>query len=175
MPRKHYAVLAVLVGVLVGVVATATLAGAPAAAETTATLALQDNDTTSGIDNNSEYYNGSADVENGSWFDGIEDASIDSMGVMATRLSTYFIGTGELDSSGTGFQGALLTGVVMAISLVAATAGVGVGPVGGSVVAVVIGYGLTEIGLAPAWFRILLLFAIGSIAFVSFTNVLEAR
>lgn len=163
-----------MAGVLVGIVGafialSAMGAGSVAAQETTTTT------NTSDIENNSQYYNGSKDVNTGPWFDGIGDASLDSLGQMATRLETFFIGTGAQDPSGTGFQGALLTGVIMAAALVGSVASIGVGPVGGSVIAVVVGYGMTEVGLAPNWFRILLLFAIGVIAFVSLTNVMEGR
>jgi hypothetical protein len=125
--------------------------------------------------NNSKYYNGSMNVNNESWFAGIGDADLDSLGQLATRAVNYFIGTGSMDASGTGFQGILITGLVMGISMIGAIAGVGVGSVGGSVIAVVIGFGMTEIGLAPAWFRVILLFGIGIIAFISLTNILEAR
>lgn len=167
--RTSLTLSGVAVGVLTVVVVLSIVAGGVAAQETTTET------NTSSIENNSDYYNGTIDVNSGPWFDGIEDASLDSLGQMATRLGTFFVGTGTQDPSGTGFQGALLTGVIMAAALVGSIASVGVGPVGGSVIAVVIGYGMTEVGLAPSWFRILLLFAIGIIAFVSLSNVMEGR
>lgn len=170
--NRNVRVAALAVGLVLGVIVLAAVAGA-GGATTASTVVAQENNSSS--INNSQYYNGSKDVANESWLAGFGDANVNSLGRMATRAMTFFIGTGSMDSSGTGYEGALLTGVVMAASMVATVGGLGIGAVGGSVFAVVIGYGMTAVGLAPAWFRILLLFGIGTIAFISLTNVVEAR
>lgn len=130
----------------------------------------------SNISNVSPYYaNQSSSVDNASWYDGVGNATIDSMGRMATRLGPYFIGTGELDPSGTGFQGVLLTGIVMSIMFVGSWAMLPLGSVGGGVLSVIVGYGMTELGLAPQWFRVILVFAIGALVYVSYLQAQEGR
>lgn len=121
------------------------------------------------------YANESGDVNNASWYADVdENASLDSMGQMASRIQR-FIGTGEMDPSGTGFQGVLLTGFVMIGMFVGAWAMLPVGSVGGGVLAVVVGYGMTELGLAPQWFRVVLVFAIGMVAYVAYKQAQQGR
>lgn len=121
------------------------------------------------------YANQSSSVPNSSWYQGIDNATLDSMGQMATRLGPYFVGTGGMDPSGTGFEGVLLTGIIMVGMFVGAVGMLPVGSVGGGVLAVVVGYGMTEIGLAPGWFRVILVFAVGVIAFVAFLQAQQGR
>lgn len=169
--QQRRSVSAAVITAVALVVACVALTAVSGGAATAAALQEENNTTV----NNSDYYNGTMDVDNESWFAGIEDANLNSLGKLATRGGSYFIGTGSVDESGTGFQGVLLTGVVMAASMLGAVAGVGIGTVGGGVLAVVVGFGMTELGLAPAWFRVILLFGIGIIAFVALANILEAR
>lgn len=165
--------LKILLGVLiVSSVTVGVAVGAPTHGRLDGRVMQADNNTSI---NNSDYYQGTVDVANESWFAGVGDADLTSLGHLLTRATSYFVGTGDLDASGTGFQGILLTGLLMAAGMIGAVASVGVGTVGGSVIAVVIGFGMTELGLAPAWFRVLLLFGIGIIAYVALTNILEAR
>jgi hypothetical protein len=63
----------------------------------------------------------------------------------------------------------------MVAMFVGAVAMLPVGSVGGGVLAVVVGYGMTEVGLAPSWFRVILIFAVGVIAFVAFLQVQQGR
>lgn len=121
------------------------------------------------------YANESSSVNNGTWYAGIGNATLDSLGRMATRLGPYFVGTGEMDRSGTGFEGVLLTAIIMTAMFVGAVAMLPVGSVGGAVLAVIVGYGMTEVGLAPSWVRILLVFAVGIIAFVAFLQAQQGR
>lgn len=120
------------------------------------------------------YNNSSSDVSTNGWLPG-ENATLDNMGDMLVRLGPYLIGTGDMDPSDTGFQGLLLTGLVMAGALLGAIATLPVGAAGGSVLAVVVGYGMTSLGFAPSWFRTMLLFGVGLIAFVAFASILDGR
>lgn len=121
------------------------------------------------------YANESKNVSTDSWYAGIENATVDSLGDMAVRLGPFFIGTGDLDRSGTGYEGVLLSAIVMVLMFIGAVAMLPVGSTGGVVLAVVVGYGMTELGLAPSWFRILLLFAVGIIVFVAFLRAQKGR
>lgn len=100
------------------------------------------------------------------WF-GSGDATLDTIVDMFVRAPSYIIGTGDLDPSGTGYTGVLLTGVVMAVAAIGAIAGVGIGPVGGAVVALTVGFGLARAGLAPPWVRVLMLFGLGTMAAIA--------
>lgn len=158
----------VLLALLVVGVAGAILAvvSMPVAAQTTPT----------NISDVAPYYtNQSSDVDNESWYNGTTNATLDSLGDMASRLGPYFIGTGEMDPSGTGFQGILLTGFIMIAMFLGAWAMLPVGSVGGGVLAIVVGYGMTELGLAPQWFRVVLVFAVGVVAYVAFLQAQQGR
>jgi len=79
-----------------------------------------------------------------------------------------FVGVGEQDSSGTGFQGTLLTGLLMVGIGVGAVSRTGIGEVGGTILSVVVGYVLTDFGLAPVWLKPLLVLPIALLAAIAF-------
>lgn len=116
------------------------------------------------VDAQADYYNdtnttGAAD----GWF-GDGEPTLDQIVGMVTRVPDYVIGTGQQDPSGTGYQGMLLTGLIMIGASVSAVAGLGVGPVGGAAVGLTVGFGLARIGLAPPWVRVIMLFGLGILA-----------
>lgn len=156
----------VMLAAIIGVgITVALLATAPAAAQNA-----------TNVSDVAPYYANQSDaVPNGSYYNGTENATLDSIGDMATRLGPVFIGTGDMDPSGTGFQGALITGFVMILMFVGAWAMLPLGSVGGGVLAVVVGYGLTDLGLAPGWFRVILVFVVGVLAFVAFLQAQQGR
>ena len=121
------------------------------------------------------YANESSSVNNQSWYEGIENGTLDSMGQMATRFMSYYIGYGEAAPGGAGFEGILITGIVMTAMFVGAVFMLPVGSVGGGVLAVVVGYGMTEMGLAPSWFRVILVFVVGMLVFVAYRQAQQAR
>lgn len=121
------------------------------------------------------YANESADVANESWYADIENGTLDSMGRMVTRFTSFYIGYGQMDSSGTGFEGVLLTGVIMTAMFVGSVFMLPIGPIGGGVLAVTVGYGMTEMGLAPPWFRVLLVFVVGMLSYVAYRQAQQAR
>jgi len=114
------------------------------------------------------YYNNStmSDGADDGWF-GDGSATLDQIIDMGVRVPAYVIGYGSLDPSGTGFQGVLLTALVMTGSAIGAIAGLGVGPVGGTLVALSVGFGLGRAGLTPPWMRVVMLFGLGIIAAVA--------
>lgn len=116
------------------------------------------------------YPNSSGNVSFLGWVpDG--NVSLDSLGNLLTRVAPAVIGTGGMDPSGTGFTGTLLTGLLIIGSAGFAVIGTGVGPVGGTVLGLVVGFGVVGLGVWPVWFRPLLLFAVGMVVAVAFLTV----
>lgn len=116
--------------------------------------------------NTTNYYNNSTQQDEASnttgagWIAG-ENATLENLLDMATRLGPVFIGSGTLDQSGTGFTGILILALTLVGSTLTAMRGAGVGPVGGSILGMTLSYGLVEIGFAPPWTKVLLLFGLG--------------
>lgn len=121
------------------------------------------------------YANESSNVDNGSWYEGFGNATLDSLGRMATRLGPYYIGTGEMAPSNAGLEGILITGIVMTAMFIGAVFMLPIGAAGGGVLAVAVGFGLTEMGLAPQWFKVVLLFIVGMLVFVAYRQSQQAR
>lgn len=91
-----------------------------------------------------------------------DDGNVTADGIMEmiARIPGMFIGVGSQDPSGSGYQGFLLTALVIGGATLMAVRGIGVGPVAGSMIAVVLAYGLTLIGMLPTWIQPLLLFTL---------------
>lgn len=160
------ATIALVVIGIAGVVITVALAlgAAPAAAQS------------SNISTKAPYYaNESSSVNNATWYENTENATLDSMGEMATRFMSYYIGYGGPAPDGAGFEGVLITGIVMTALFVGAVLMLPIGSVGGGVLAVAVGYGMTEMGLAPGWFRVVLIFVVGMLVFVAYRQSQQAR
>lgn len=117
-----------------------------------------------------DYYNNSSSVVNSS---SPANATFDNIIDQAVTIAPTFIGTGEQDPSGTGFEGILLVGVTYAGTALLAIGGAGVGPVGGSVLGAAVSYGLVDAGYAPPWVKPLLLFGIGMLAIIGFRRVIR--
>lgn len=113
------------------------------------------------------YANETAGVDSDSWLPSPPNASLDTIGELITRIGPAVLGTGGVDDSGTGYVGVLLTALLMAGAAFLTLAGTRAGPVGGIVAALVTGYTLVELGLAPPWIRTLLLFGVGILVAVS--------
>jgi len=124
----------------------------------------------SGASAEADYYNNSSGVVQP---DVPNNATLQNILELAVELSPNLIGTGEQDPSGTGFQGILLTGLAFAGATVASIIGVGVGPIGGSIIGAMVSYGLVDLGFAPPWIKPLLLFGIGTLAYIGFRRVLD--
>jgi hypothetical protein len=119
---------------------------------------------------NATYYNNSSGVVQS---DSPENATFENILDMAVSLSPSLIGTGEQDPSKTGFEGVLLTGLVYGGSTVVAMAATSVGPIGGSILGVLVSYGFVDLGFAPDWIKPLLLLGIGALAFLMFRRVVD--
>lgn len=151
MTRKHIITAIVALALLCLLVA-------PAAAN---------NNTTTNYYNNSTQQDAADSTTGAGWVAG-ENATLDNVLDMATRLGPVFIGSGALDQSGTGFTGILILSLTLVGSTLTAMRGAGVGPVGGSILGMTLSYGLVEIGLAPPWTKVLLLFGLGIAASIVF-------
>lgn len=131
----------------------------------TAPVAAQTNN--SSINQTAPYYNNStATVDDDAWFAGLENATMDDIVSMALRVGPYVIGTGDPVAGGTGYEGPLLLGLVVSGIFLGAIAMTPVGAAGSGIVALVSAFGLVEVGLAPRWVQIVILFLLGSVAAV---------
>jgi len=111
--------------------------------------------------NTTSYYeNESTNTTGAGWVPG-ENATLDNILDMATRLGPTFIGTGGMDPSGTGYVGYLILSLVLVGSTLGTMRGAGVGPVGGSIIGMTLAYGLVDVGLAPSWVKTILLLGLG--------------
>ena len=129
---------------------------------------------TTNISDQAPYYDNESNISNPDpgWFNG-GNVTLDGVVDMVTRIPGYIIGTGQQDQSGTGFIGVLLTGLLMAGGALGMIMGAGVGAIGGTIVALAVGFGLTTVGLAPAFIRPILLFAIGILAATAFRRATQ--
>lgn len=101
------------------------------------------------------------------------NATFDNILDKVVGLSPSFIGTGDVDPSGTGFEGVLLVGLVFATVSLGTMIETGIGPMGGLVVGTIVAYGLVDAGFAPPWVKPLLLFGIGFLAVAAFRRVIQ--
>lgn len=125
------------------------------------------------INETAPYYNNeSGNVTAEGWVAG-PNATLDNIGDMATRFVSLFIGYGSLDPSGTGYEGVLIMGIIMGGVGLAAISGTRIGPVGGVILSMTVGYGLVGVGLAPVWVKTVLLFGIGIVASVALRRTLR--
>lgn len=128
----------------------------------------QNNSTNVTLNDTAPYYDNETALGNqSSWFPQNDTVTLDVLGDLTSRLGPYVIGTGDQIPGGTTYAGTLVTGVVMVGVFVGALAFTSVGAEGGVVVAAVVGFGLTELGLAPSWLRIVLLMLIGLVASIA--------
>lgn len=115
------------------------------------------------VTNKTGYYdNTSTTVNNQSYFDGRENATLDNTVGMLTRLGTYIVGTDDSDTSLSGGAtlvfGAIVWGAVLAMSSWSRTGMVGGGVLGTAAVA-----GLVSTGLAPEWLWFVVLLVAGGL------------
>lgn len=151
----RFDVLVIVLIVLFGIAAIATgMAGSATAG----------NDST--LNGTAPYYNDSTTVGNQSdWLP--TNVTLDSLGELTGRIGPYFIGTGQPIPGGTTYAGTIVTGLVMVAIILGSVSLTALGPAGGTVVASIAGYGLTELGFAPEWMKLLIVLIIGSIAAVA--------
>lgn len=154
VPRRLRVAFWLLVTLFVGVALIQVAAG---------TAAAQTNNTTTPT--NATYYeNESAQVNDSAWFAGHRNVTLDSVVGMATRIGPYIIGTGQPIPGGVGYAGPIILGLVVAGVFLGSVAGTEMGSPAGIVVALVTAYGLIEVGLAPAWTKVVVLMLLGTVA-----------
>lgn len=113
------------------------------------------------VANEAPYYdNESGKTNTTDWVPGNGNVTATGMLDMISRVPGMLIGTGDVDPSGSGYEGVLLTGLVISAGALAATMGIGIGIVAGSMLGMVLAYGMTVVGIIPGWIQPLLLFAI---------------
>jgi len=117
-----------------------------------------------------DYYNNSSGVVQSNVS---SNATFDNILEQAVSLSPSFIGTGDVDPSGTGFEGVLLVGLVFATVSLGTMLETRIGPMGGLVVGTIVAYGLVDAGFAPPWVKPLLLIGIGGLAVAAFRRVIQ--
>lgn len=105
------------------------------------------------------------DDENGStnmtdWVPGDGNATADGILEMLARTPGIWIGSGDVDPSGSGYEGALLTALIIGGAALLAMVGTGVGPIAGSMIGMVVAFAMSTIGMIPLWIQPLLLFAL---------------
>lgn len=146
--RLAVLVVAAQLVLLIGVVAM----GTPAAAANNST-----------INETAPYYtNQSSNVGSSSWFAGIEEVSLPSIGTMATRTLEFMIGPGQAIPGGDGgLSGPIIMGLVIVGVIMGSVAGTRIGAPGGAVVTLVGTFGLISMGLAPQWLKIVVLGLLG--------------
>lgn len=120
--------------------------------------------------NHGGYYNNSSSVVQQ---DTPKNATLDNILGLAVDLAPSVIGTGEQERSGTGFEGILLTGIAFGGVSLAVMAGTGLGAVGGTILGLITSYGLVDLGYAPEWIKVILLFGLGTLIFLGARRVLD--
>jgi hypothetical protein len=117
---------------------------------------------TADVDEVAPYYaDNTTQLDNESWFEGNENATLDSFVTMLTRLGTFVIGDTPAQNGGPG--GAIVVGLVLAAAMGSTMVKNGPGPVGGVVLGLVGLAGVTAVGLAPVWLLPVVLFVLGLI------------
>lgn len=112
------------------------------------------------------YEDSSSQVDSDSWLAGNENATLESVLDMATRATNFVVGSGVDAQGGVGSAGVMLTGLIVFGIFAGTMVGTGVGPVGGTVIALVTGLGLMSVGLTPTWMVAIGLMGLG-IAFTA--------
>jgi hypothetical protein len=152
---------------LVGAAVALGVAAEPAAAQA-------NNSTNSTISDRAGYYNETNVSATGdSWWADLDPAAPLETTVALGQRFPSFVGVGAQDPSGTGFQGALLTALIMVGFGVGAVARTRIGEVGGTILSLVIGYALTDFGLAPVWLKPLLVLPIALLAAIAVIRAIQ--
>lgn len=153
---------------LAGVVLAATVVGIGMLSGATAA-----NNSTTNVDDVAPYYaNNSTEVNNESWMSGHENATLDNMVSMATRVGGFVIGNQQAQDGVGPANGLVLALVVFGV---VATAGARsrVGTVGGIVLGIASAATLSTVGLAPRWLFAIIVFGVGLVAAAALLRILN--
>lgn len=140
--RRKRALVAVLSALLIAFCLVTLTAGATVA---------QNNNTT-------DFYDSwdNVSVDNESWMEGNENATLDNTTTMFTKVQTFVIGSNGDGSTPVLFTGVLFVGVILGV-----TASSGVGLLAGGVLTVGALFGAQGVGIAPGWLYPLAMMGIG--------------
>lgn len=161
--RRTTVLLVLLAAMTVGSVLFGLLTGPGIAAGNTptATPTAEPSTPTPALDDVAPYYaENDTTVDNDSFYEGRENASLENTTNFLTRIGPFIIGSGTAQG-GVGDAGILVTGLLFGGILLGTVFGAGVGPVGGLVLAVTSIGGLATVAVLPAWFWPVLLFGLG--------------
>ena len=131
--------------------------------------AIAEDDETESDDLPGYYDDRQVHVDNESWMDGNEDATISNVSTMLSRISSFVIGG---DSSGD-TSGSLLTGMLVFGAIMGIFVGGGVGMVAGAVLTVFALFAGGAVGIAPTWLYPVALFGVGVLLSASVKRALE--
>ncbi len=118
------------------------------------------------------YEENTSDVNNESWMNGHENATLDNMASMATRVGGFVIGT-RAAQGGVGPANGLVLALVVFGVVATAGARSRVGTVGGSVLGIAAAAALSVVGLAPSWLFAVIMFGVGLVAAKALINILR--
>jgi len=118
------------------------------------------------------YADNDTHVNNESWMNGHENATLDNVVSMATRVSGFVIGNRDAQGGAGPANGLVLALVVFGV---VATAGgrSRVGTVGGSVLGIAAAAALSAVGLAPSWLFAVIMFGVGLVAAAALLRILQ--
>lgn len=158
---------------LAGVVLASTIAGLMLLPGDLGSAAAAANDDTVSLDEKAPYYaENSSEVNNESWMNGHENATLDNVASMATRVSGFVIGTGQAQG-GVGPANGLVLALVVFGAVATAGARSRVGTVGGSVLGIAAAAALSAVGLAPSWLFAVIMFGVGLVAAAALIRILQ--
>lgn len=148
------------------VVLTLVLTVALIAAPFAASGAAQENQT-----DPAPYYNNSSqtEVHNETWMADNEDATFENITTFVSRVGTFVIGSDVDDSNSP--TAPLVIGLTLLGAGLGVTVGTGIGIVGGAVLGIISIFGVSAIGVFPAWFYAIGLFGVGLLLSASFKRV----
>lgn len=138
--------LAIALSLLIGAVVVGMVIPQPVAAASTTTTSTPP-----------DYYNDSVNVNNESWMEGNENATLDSTIGFVTRIGTFIVGSG----GGASAVGSILTSVVLGGVVLGLLGGATVGIVGGVTVGTLTLGALAAAGMVPVWLWALGVLAVG--------------
>lgn len=123
--------------------------------------AAQTNNSTD-ISDVAPYYedNSTSEVRNESWMANRQSPTLDNTTHYLTRVGGFVIGSAPAQG-GVGPAGIMLLSLTLFGAFIGAGEGRTLGPIGGSVLAVVLASSVATIGLAPHWIYAVMVFALG--------------
>jgi len=108
------------------------------------------------------YENETVSVQNESWLEGRETATLANTTNMLTRVSTFIVGSSASGSGGSPV-GALVSGILIFGVVLGAVGSSRVGFVAGGTLGTTAAFGIFSLGMFPLWIWALILMALGGV------------